>query len=83
MRNILVQMLFGFAKLFRFTSFVPPTSGHLYCLFNVTSSRSYEATCQSYDVGSFLNAYMILTKLGAFYLVSLWHTLMFAARGLN
>ena len=27
--------------------------------------------------------YMILTKLGAFVLVSLWHVLMFAARGLS
>ena len=55
MRNILVPKVFGFAKNFRFSSFAPPTSVHLYCLFNVTSSRSYDVTCQSYDVESFQN----------------------------
>ena len=53
MRNILVPKLFGFAKSFRFSSVAHPTSVHLYCLFNVTSSRSYDVTCQSYDVESF------------------------------
>ena len=55
MRNILVPKLFGFAKNFRFPPFASPTSVHLYCLFDVTSSRSYDVTCQSYDVESFLN----------------------------
>ena len=45
--------LFGFAKIFRFSFFAPSTSVHLYCLFNVTLSRSYDVTCQSYDVESF------------------------------
>ena len=68
MRNILVQKLFGSAEIFRFSSVASPTSVHLYCLFNVTSSRSYDVTCQSYDVEYFKTSYMIL---------------MFAARGLS
>ena len=32
---------------------------------------------------NYFKLYMILTKLGTFYLVSLWHVLMFAARGLS
>ena len=31
----------------------------------------------------FKTPFMILNKLGSFYLVSLWHVLMFAARGLS
>ena len=31
----------------------------------------------------FKTSYVILTKLGEFYLVSLWNVLMFAARGLS
>ena len=31
----------------------------------------------------FNTSFMILNKLGSFYLVSLWHVLMFAARGLS
>ena len=53
MRYIMVPKLFGFAKIFRFSPFSPPTSVHLYCLFNVTSSRSYDVTCQSYYVEPF------------------------------
>ena len=33
-----------------YSSFAPPTSLHLHCLFNVTSSISYDVTCQSYDM---------------------------------
>ena len=62
MRNILVPKLFGFAKNFRFSSFASSTSVHLYCLFNVTSSKSYDVTCQSYDVESFKTSFMNLTK---------------------
>ena len=50
MRNILVPKLFGFAKNFRFSSFAPPSSVQLYCLFYGTSSRSYDVTFQSNDV---------------------------------
>ena len=82
MRIILVPNLFGFAKNFRFPPFAPPTSVHLYCLFNVTS-RSYDVTCQSYALNHFKTSYIFLTKLGTFYLVSLWHVLMFGARGLS
>ena len=32
MRNILIPKLFGLPKNFRFSSFAPPTSVHLYCL---------------------------------------------------
>ena len=31
----------------------------------------------------FKTSFMILNNLGSFYLVSLWHVLMFAARGLS
>ena len=31
----------------------------------------------------FKTSHMILNKLGTFYMVSLWHVLMFAARGLS
>ena len=54
MMNILVPKLFCFAVVvFYFSSFAHPSSVQLYCLFYVTSSRSYDVNCQSYDVESF------------------------------
>ena len=54
------------------SAIVLPTDG--------TSSRYYDVTFQSNYLKT---SYMILTKLGAFGLVALWHVLMFAARGLS
>ena len=51
--NSLVPKFFGFAKIFRFLFFPPPSSVQLYCLSNVTSSRYNDVTCQSEDVESF------------------------------
>ena len=85
MGNILVPKLFGVAKNFRFSSFAPPSSVRLYCLFNVTSSGSYDVTFHPNDVELFQNIiHDFLTKLGIFYsIISLWHVQMFAARGLS
>ena len=74
---MLVPKLFGFAKKRCFPSFAPPSSVQLNCLFYVMSSRSYDVTFSLMTLKYFKTSYMILTKLGAFYLVSLWHVLMF------
>ena len=73
MRNILVPKLYGFAKNFRFSYFEPVTSVHLYCLFNVTSSTEnlMASLVSLMTLNHFETSYMILTKLGTFYLVSL------------
>ena len=55
MRNIFVPKLFGFAKNFRFSSFAPPSSVQMHCLFYETSSRFYDVTFQSNDAQIFLN----------------------------
>ena len=49
--------------------------------FYVTSSRSYDVSCQFMTSNYLKKSYC--NKLGAFSLVSLWHILMFAARGLS
>ena len=86
MGNILVPKVFGFAKNFRFSFFEPPSSVQFYCLFYVTSSRIQDLMMTLIGLMTldyFITAYMILTDLRAFYLVSLWHNLMFAARALS
>ena len=55
MRKILVLELFDFAKHFRFSSFAPPSSVRLYCLFYIMPSKSYKVTFQSSEIELFQN----------------------------
>ena len=67
MRNILVPKLFGFAKIFHFSSFASPSSVELYCLL---TERHQDFLTSLYSLMTLYYlkiSYMILTKLGALY----------------
>ena len=82
MRNILVPKLFGFAKIFGFSLFPPPASVH-YLSYVTKRHQDLMTSLASLKTLNHFKTFMILNKLGSFYLVSLWQVLMFAARGLS
>ena len=78
MRNILVPALFGFAKKIRFSSFASPLQCNCIAYFSECHQDLITSLFSLMTLNYFKTSYMILTKLGAFNLVSLWHVLMFA-----
>ena len=78
--NNLVPESFGLTKKIRFSFFHLPLKYNCIAYFHQNLMTSLFGLMA---LNYFKKSYMILTKLGAFYLVSRWHVLMFAARGLS